>query len=195
MKFSYLTIFAVLLMAGCSTEPTNLNGTYKTDINYVVSLYRSNPDVTEDFIEFMNAFSNFAVSLKFEQMPASTVVKIVQNSFWSGRPCVPKGGCKGVIDGLRKDLKENSAKLKLSHEITEILPGYGEESTKKHRFCVGVRRRGREDVNWIGADSIIHNGGHPNLLKSLSDDFEINSEIHQQIANTQAVGGIGFVFL
>jgi len=127
-------------------------------------------------------------------MPASTVVRILQNSFWSDRPHIPKGGCKGVIDGLRADLRENGAKLWLTHEITEILPGDAEEETKEHRFCVGVRRRGRDAASWVGADSIIHNGGHPNLLKALSDDFEVADGIRKQIADTQAVGGIGFCF-
>ena len=27
-----------------------------------------------------------------------------------------------MIDGLRKDLRENDVRVKLSHEITEILP-------------------------------------------------------------------------
>ncbi len=149
---------------------------------------------SNEFVDFVDAFSNFAVSLRFEQMPASTVVRILQNSFWSDRPHIPKGGCKGVIDGLRADLRENGAKLWLTHEITEILPGDAEEETKEHRFCVGVRRRGRDAASWVGADSIIHNGGHPNLLKALSDDFEVADGIRKQIANTQAVGGIGFCF-
>ena len=134
------------------------------------------------------------LSLRFDQMPASTVVRILQNSFWSDRPHIPKGGCKGVIDGLRADLRENGARVKLSHEVTEILPGTAEESTKEHRFCVGVRRRGRDEASWIGADSIIHNGGHPNLLKALSDDFEVADSVREQVKNTQAVGGIGFCF-
>ena len=149
---------------------------------------------SDEFVDFVDAFSNFAVSLRFEQMPASTVVRILQNSFWSDRPHIPKGGCKGVIDGLRADLRENGAKLRLTHEITEILPGDAEEETKGHRFCVGVRRRGRDAASWVGADSIIHNGGHPNLLKALSDDFEVADGIRKQIADTQAVGGIGFCF-
>ena len=149
---------------------------------------------SDEFVDFVDAFSNFAVSLRFEQMPASTVVRILQNSFWSDRPHIPKGGCKGVIDGLRADLRENGAKLRLTHEITEILPGDAEEETKEHRFCVGVRRRGRDVASWVGADSIIHNGGHPNLLKALSDDFEVADGIRKQIADTQAVGGIGFCF-
>ena len=149
---------------------------------------------SDEFVDFVDAFSNFAVSLRFEQMPASTVVRILQNSFWSDRPHIPKGGCKGVIDGLRADLRENGAKLRLTHEITEILPGDAEEETKEHRFCVGVRRRGRDAASWVGADSIIHNGGHPNLLKALSDDFEVADGIRKQIADTQAVGGIGFCF-
>ena len=81
---------------------------------------------SDDFIDFLEAFSNFAISLRFDQMPASTVVRMLQNSFWSDRPHVPKGGCKGVIDGLRKDLRENGVRVKLSHEITEILPGDAE---------------------------------------------------------------------
>ena len=149
---------------------------------------------SDEFVDFVDAFSNFAVSLRFEQMPASTVVRILQNSFWSDRPHIPKGGCKGVIDGLRADPRENGAKLRLTHEITEILPGYAEEETKDHRFCVGVRRRGRDAASGVGADSIIHNGGHPNLLKALSDDFEVAEGIRKQIADTQAVGGIGFCF-
>ena len=149
---------------------------------------------SDEFIDFLDAFSNFAVSLRFDQMPASTVVRILQNSFWSDRPHIPKGGCKGVIDGLRADLRENGARVKLSHEVTEILPGTAEESTKEHRFCVGVRRRGRDEASWVGADSIIHNGGHPNLLKSLSDDFEVADSVREQVNNTQAVGGIGFCF-
>jgi len=127
-------------------------------------------------------------------MPASTVVIILQNSFWSDRPHIPKGGCKGVIDGLRADLKQNGAKIKLSHEVTEILPGESEESTKENRFCIGIRRRGRDSSTWVGADSIIHNGGHPNLLDSLSEDFEVPESVRKQVTNTQAVGGIGFVF-
>ena len=149
---------------------------------------------SDEFVDFVDAFSNFAVSLRFEQMPASTVVRILQNSFWSDRPHIPKGGCKGVIDGLRADLRENGAKLWLTHEITEILPGDAEEETKEHRCCGGVRRRGRDAASWVGADSIIHNGGHPNLLKALSDDFEVADGIRKQIADTQAVGGIGFCF-
>jgi phytoene dehydrogenase-like protein len=149
---------------------------------------------SKEFVNFLDAFSNFAVSLRFEQMPATSVIRMLQNSFWSDRPHIPKGGCKGVIDGLRKDLKENGARVKLSHEITEILPGSAEESTKENKFCVGVRRRGRDNPTWIGADAIIHNGGHPNLLKVLSDDFEVKEDIIEQVANTQAVGGIGFCF-
>jgi phytoene dehydrogenase-like protein len=149
---------------------------------------------TEDFIDFLDAFSNFAISLRFDQMPASTVARMLQNSFWSDRPHIPKGGCKGVIDGLRSDLKENGVRIKLSHEITEILPGDSEEETKGRRFCIGIRRRGRASPTWIGADAIIHNGGHPNLLDSLSDEFEVSDEIRGQVKNTQAVGGIGFVF-
>ena len=145
-----------------------------------------------EFVDFVDAFSNFAVSLRFDQMPASSVVRVLQNSFWSDRPHVPKGGCKGVIDGLRADLKENGARVKLSHEITDILPGTAEEETKNNRFCVGIRRRGREEPTWVGTDSIIHNGGHPNLFKALSDDFEISENIKKQVADTQAVGGIGF---
>ena len=75
---------------------------------------------SNDFIDFVDAFSNFAISLRFEQMPASTVVRMLQNSFWSDRPHVPKGGCKGVIDGLRADLRENGTRVKLSHEVTEL---------------------------------------------------------------------------
>ncbi len=149
---------------------------------------------SDDFIDFLDAFSNFAISLRFDQMPASTVVRMLQNSFWSDRPHVPKGGCKGVIDGLRKDLRENGTRVKLSHEIIEILPGDEEESTKNHRFCIGVRRRGRDEAKWIGADSIIHNGGHPNLLNSLSEDFEVTEGVREQVRDTQAVGGIGFAF-
>ena len=110
---------------------------------------------SDEFVDFCDAFANFAISLRFDQMPASTVVKMLQNSFWSDRPHVPKGGCKGVIDGLRADLKENGARLKLSNEITEILPGEAEESTKGNRFCIGVRRRGRQEGIWVGADSKI----------------------------------------
>ena len=149
---------------------------------------------SNDFIDFVDAFSNFAISLRFEQMPASTVVRMLQNSFWSDRPHVPKGGCKGVIDGLRTDLRENGARVKLSNEVTEILPGDAEESTKDNRFCIGVRRRGRDEGVWVGADAIIHNGGHPNLLKALSDDFEVAAGVREQVRDTQAVGGIGFVF-
>jgi len=149
---------------------------------------------TDDFIDFLESFSNFAISLRFDQMPASTVVRMLQNSFWSDRPHVPKGGCKGIINGLRKELRANGAKVKLSHEVAEILPGDSEENTKGNLFCIGVRRRGREELTWIGADSIIHNGGHKNLLDSLSSDFEIVEGVKNQIANTQAVGGIGFVF-
>ena len=149
---------------------------------------------TEDFIDFLDAFSNFAISLKFDQMPASTVVRMLQNSFWSDRPHIPKGGCKGVIKGLREELKENGSKLKLSHEVTEILPGDSEESTKENRFCIEVRRRGRESPTWVGADAIIHNGGHPNLFRALSDDYEISPDIKKQVDETKAVGGIGFVF-
>ena len=149
---------------------------------------------SKEFVDFLDSFSNFAVSLRFEQMPATSVIRLLQNSFWSDRPHIPKGGCKGVIDGLRKDLKENGAKVKLSTEITEILPGSAEESTKDNQFCVGIRRRGRDNSIWVGADAIIHNGGHPNLLKVLSDDFEVKEEITEQVTNTQAVGGIGFCF-
>jgi phytoene dehydrogenase-like protein len=149
---------------------------------------------SKKFVNFLDSFSNFAVSLKFEQMPATSVIRMLQNSFWSDRPHIPKGGCKGVIDGLRKDLKENGARVKLSTEITEILPGSAEESTKNNEFCVGIRRRGRDSSIWVGADAIIHNGGHPNLLKVLSDDFEVKEEITEQVNNTQAVGGIGFCF-
>ncbi len=149
---------------------------------------------TEDFIDFLEAFSNFAISLRFDQMPASTVARMLQNSFWSDKPHIPKGGCKGVIDGLRGDLRDHGVRVKLSHEITEILPGSEEEVTKESRFCVGIRRRGREGKTWIGADAIIHNGGHPNLLNSLSEDFEISEEIKRKVEGTQAVGGIGFVF-
>ena len=149
---------------------------------------------SNDFIDFVDAFSNFAISLRFEQMPASTVVRMLQNSFWSDRPHVPKGGCKGVIDGLRADLRENGARVKLSHEVTEILPGDAEESTKDNRFCIGVRRRGRDEGAWVGADAIIHNGGHPNLLQALSAAFEEAAGVREQVRDTQAVGGIGFVF-
>ena len=149
---------------------------------------------SEEFVDFVDAFANFAISLRFDQMPASTVVKMLQNSFWSDRPAVPKGGCKGVINGLRADLRENGARVKLSNEVTEILPGDAEESTKGNRFCIGVRRRGRQEGVWVGADSIIHNGGHPNLLAALSDDFEVAAGVREQVRDTQAVGGIGFVF-
>ena len=149
---------------------------------------------SKEFVNFLDSFSNFAVSLRFEQMPATSVIRLLQNSFWSDRPHIPKGGCKGVIDGLRKDLKENGTRVKLSTEITEILPGSAEESTKDNKFCVGIRRRGRDNSIWVGADAIIHNGGHPNLLKVLSDDFEVKEEITEQVTNTQAVGGIGFCF-
>ena len=149
---------------------------------------------SKEFVNFLDSFSNFAVSLRFEQMPATSAIRLLQNSFWSDRPHIPKGGCKGVIDGLRKDLKENGARVKLSTEITEILPGSAEESTKNNEFCVGIRRRGRDNSIWVGADAIIHNGGHPNLLKVLSDDFEVKEEITEQVTNTQAVGGIGFCF-
>ena len=149
---------------------------------------------SDPFVDFLDAFINFAASVRFHQMPASTTVRMIQNCFWSDRPHVPKGGCKSVIDALRKDLKQHDGKLKLSHEITEIIPGDDEAATKGHRFAVGIRRRGREDATWIGADAIIHNGGHPNLLDTLSDDFHVEQEIRDRIDKTQAAGGIGFVF-
>ena len=149
---------------------------------------------SDPFVDFLDSFINFAASVRFHQMPASTTVRMIQNCFWSDRPHVPKGGCKSVIDALRKDLKQHDGKLKLSHEITEIIPGDDEAATKGHRFAVGIRRRGREDATWIGADAIIHNGGHPNLLDTLSDDFHVEQEIRDRIDKTQAAGGIGFVF-
>ncbi len=147
-----------------------------------------------EFVDFLDAFANFAISLRFKQMPASTVVRMLQNAFWLDRPSVPKGGCKGAIDALKKDLKQKKVKLRVSQEVTEILPGSAEESTRGHRFCVGVRRRGREAATWVGTDAIVWNGGHPNLLKVLSDDFEVDEVVKEQIRETQAVGGIGFVF-
>ena len=77
---------------------------------------------SDEFIDFLDAFSNFAISLRFDQMPASTVVRMLQNSFWSDRPHVPKGGCKGVIEGLRKDLRENGARVKLCLLYTSPSP-------------------------------------------------------------------------
>jgi hypothetical protein len=53
MKLSYLTILIVLLIFGCAKKPTNINGTYKSDVSYYESLIRSNPDVTEDIIKHM----------------------------------------------------------------------------------------------------------------------------------------------
>ena len=98
---------------------------------------------SDDMVDFLDAFANFAISLRFHQMPASTVVRMLQNCFWLDRPSIPKGGCKGAIEALRKDLKENGAKVRLSHEVSEILPGDAEETTKGHRFAVGLRRRRR----------------------------------------------------
>ena len=51
-----------------------------------------------------------------------------------------------------------------------------------------------DEARWVGADSVIHNGGQPNLLKSLGDDFEVADSVREQVKNTQAVGGIGFCF-
>ena len=149
---------------------------------------------TTEFIDFLDSFSNFAVSLRFDQMPASTVVRMLQNCFHLDRPHVPRGGCKGIIDALRKDIKQQGGKVRLSHEVTEILPGASEEATKKNRFCVGLRRRGRNTVEWKGYDAIIANCGHPNLLDSLSDDFAVAAGVTEQVTRTQSVGGIGFVF-
>ena len=149
---------------------------------------------SDPFVDFLDAFINFAASVRFYQMPASTTIRMIQNCFWSDRPHVPKGGCKSVIDALRKELRQHDGKLKLSHEISEIIPGDEEAATKGHRFAVGIRRRGREDATWIGADAIIHNGGHPNLLDTLSDDYHVDAEIRERVEKTQAAGGIGFVF-
>ena len=149
---------------------------------------------SNDMVDFLDAFANFAISLRFSQMPASTVVRMLQNCFWLDRPSIPKGGCKGAIVALRKDLRENGAKVRMSQEVAEILPGDAEETTKNHRFAVSLRRRGRQDPDWIGADAIVFNGGHPNLIKALSDDFTVDKSVLQQIEQTQAVGGIGFVF-
>ena len=149
---------------------------------------------SDPFVDFLDAFINFAASVRFYQMPASTTIRMVQNCFWSDRPHVPKGGCKSVIDALRKELRLHDGKLKLSHEISEIIPGDEEAATKGHRFAVGIRRRGREDATWIGADAIIHNGGHPNLLDTLSDDYHVDTAIRERVEKTQAAGGIGFVF-
>ena len=149
---------------------------------------------SNEFVDFLDAFINFAASVRFYQMPASATKRMLQNCFWSDPPHVPVGGCKAVIDTLRTELKQNGGRLKLSHEVTEIIPGSEEAATKDYRFAVGIRRRGREDAKWVGADAIIHNGGHPNLLDSLSDDYVVAQEIRDKINNTQAAGGIGFVF-
>ena len=93
----------------------------------------------------------------------------------------------GTRNGLLQCLHEPQYDWPLLHLDAE-------EETKDNRFCVGVRRRGREEATWVGADSIIHNGGHPNLIKALSDDFEVGNDVKTQIETTQAVGGIGFCF-
>ena len=49
-----------------------------------------NRHFSPQFVDFVDAFSNFAISLRFDQMPASSVVRVLQNSFWSDRPHVPK---------------------------------------------------------------------------------------------------------
>jgi len=149
---------------------------------------------SDDLVDFLDAFSNFAISLRFNQMPASTVVRLLQNAFWLDRPSVPKGGCKGAIVALRKELRQLGVRVRLSHEVTEILPGHSDESTKNHRFAVGLRRRGRPAATWEGYDAIVWNGGHPNLLSALSDDFEVDEAVLKQVKRTTAVGGIGFVF-
>ena len=55
MKLSYLTILTVLLSFGCAQKPTNINGTYKSDVSYFESLIRSNDDVQESYIETMKS--------------------------------------------------------------------------------------------------------------------------------------------
>lgn len=147
-----------------------------------------------ELVDFMDAFSNFAVSLRFEQMPASTVVKMMQRSFWKADPAIPTGGAKGLTDGLVRELKGHGVRPKVNHEVSQILPGDAEEATKGHRFAVEVRRRGREDAEWRGVDAIIANGGHRNVLDALSDDFQIEDGLRAQVEETRPVGGIGFVY-
>ena len=149
---------------------------------------------TREVADFLDAFSGFAVSLRCAQMPASTVLKLLQHSLHLNRPAIPSGGCKGVIDALRSELGEHGVRPRASHEVAAIAPGDAETGTADRQFAVHVRRRGRHEGEWRGVDAILHNGGHRVLDDLLDGDLALDPEVRALIDDTQPVGGIGFVW-
>jgi phytoene dehydrogenase-like protein len=99
------------------------------------------------------AFSEFALSLPLSAVSYREMRAVLITTVREGLPGVPRGGCRGLIEGLVEAVRSGGGEVLLEHEVVAI--------ARQHHRVTGVEVRDRRNggVDVIEAQLVVSNLG------------------------------------
>ena len=142
-------------------------------------------DETNDpeIFQFFNAITGFALSLDISEIPTAEMFRFLKRLYERGRPGVPQGGCKAVINALVQFSEKNNASLNRNTELIKLELDGSEISS-----AVCVDKRNDEEFEVL-ANQYILNLGHPQINTILE-----RSNLPFRLPSTPVACGGGFIF-
>ncbi|WP_455142781.1 FAD-dependent oxidoreductase [Candidatus Hodarchaeum mangrovi] len=136
-----------------------------------------------EIFQFFNAITGFALSLDISEIPTAEMFRFLKRLYERGRPGVPQGGCKTVINALVQYSEKNNVNLNLNTELIKLEIDGSEISS-----VACVDRRNGEEFDFCAKQYIL-NLGHPQINKILE-----RSNLPFRLPSTPVARGGGFIF-
>jgi len=138
----------------------------RTDLEFIET--GSIPLMSEDamiqyvckFPKALDSVFRFSLGLKFRETPIVETIRFMIKSLTAGSPCVPKGGCGGVIQALEKTILDNRGEIAKQASLSGI--------EIQHRNVTAIKtRRGNDSISTVETSQLISDIGPKNTLKTL----------------------------
>ncbi|MHA1332451.1 MAG: hypothetical protein ACTSR2_15395, partial [Candidatus Hodarchaeales archaeon] len=133
--------------------------------------------------QFFNAITGFALSLNIRDISTPAMFRFLKRLHERGKPGVPVGGCKHVVNLLTDFIKRNDSILQNNLELTKLEVDGGQIETAICRNLLS------EDEIEIKAKHFILNLGFPQVNKIFK-----NSGISSRLPVVPTAIGGGFIF-
>lgn len=108
----------------------------------------------------IDSIFRFSIGLKFRETPLLERMKFLSKMVTDGRPCLPKGGCKSIIDILQKIILDNNGKIQKRTILRKI--------TIQNTRVTGVKmEKSNGEITAIKTVRVISDIGLKNTLETL----------------------------
>ncbi len=142
-------------------------------------------NMTDDpqIFKFFNAITGFALSLNISDLSTATMYRVLKRLYQRGRPGVPLGGCKSIINELVNFSKKNNAVLQKNLELRKL-----EVDGITIKQAVLRNLLTNEEIE-INANHFILNLGYPQINRIFRQ-----SKLPHRLPSTPIARGGGFIY-